>query len=208
MSNGVSVQDVYNYVQEKIIRKEYFPGNRIIEADLAREVKTSRTTVRSAMLRLQYAGFVKIVPNRGTYVAKPSIIGMHHMYDVRRILEAEAVRRAIPRITKESLEAMEKCLEEQYELEKKYDVAKYVKLNRIFHWEIVKAADNEYLEKYLTELFNKTEMCLIFYDNSVTNTKSIKTHTDILNAIKAGDEDAAVEAISIDSSLAKNCIEE
>lgn len=207
MPSGVSVQDVYNYVQEKIINKSYFPGNRITEEELASELSTSRTTVRSAISRLHNDGFIEMIPNKGSYVSKPTVEDMYHVYEIRKVLELEAVKRAIQRIDAENIANMEKCIEEQEALENNFHMARYVEINRRFHWEIVKAADNSYLEKFLGELFNKTAIFLIFYDRSVNNAGSIKTHTDILNALKSGDEAAARKAIEADSVLAKSWVD-
>ena len=207
MANGVSVRDVYDYVQEKIISKTYFPGNRITEEELACELSTSRTTVRSAISKLQNDGFIEIIPNKGSYVSKPTVEDMYHVYEIRKVLEQEAVKRAIQRIDAENIANMEKCIEEQIAMDNDFHMSRYVEINRRFHWEIVKAADNIYLEKFLGELFNKTAIFLIFYDRSVNNAGSIKTHTDILNALKAGDEQAARKAIEDDSILAKSWVE-
>lgn len=207
MANGVSVQDVYDYVQEKIINKTYFPGNRITEEELAGELSTSRTTVRSAISKLQNDGFIEIIPNKGSYVSKPTVEDMYHVYEIRKVLEQEAVKRAIQRIDAENIANMEKCIEEQIAMDNDFHMSRYVEINRRFHWEIVKAAENIYLEKFLGELFNKTAIFLIFYDRSVNNAGSIKTHTDILNALKAGDEQAARKAIEADSILAKSWVE-
>ena len=207
MANGVSVRDVYDYVQEKIISKTYFPGNRITEEELACELSTSRTTVRSAISKLQNDGFIEIIPNKGSYVSKPTVEDMYHVYEIRKVLEQEAVKRAIQRIDAENIANMEKCIEEQIAMDNDFHMSRYVEINRRFHWEIVKAADNIYLEKFLGELFNKTAIFLIFYDRSVNNAGSIKTHTDILNALKAGDEQAARKAIEADSILAKSWVE-
>lgn len=207
MANGVSVRDVYDYVQEKIISKTYFPGNRITEEELACELSTSRTTVRSAISKLQNDGFIEIIPNKGSYVSKPTVEDMYHVYEIRKVLEQEAVKRAIQRIDAENIANMEKCIEEQIAMDNDFHMSRYVEINRRFHWEIVKAAENIYLEKFLGELFNKTAIFLIFYDRSVNNAGSIKTHTDILNALKAGDEQAARKAIEDDSILAKSWVE-
>lgn len=207
MPGGVSVQDVYDYVQEKIINKSYFPGNRITEEELAGELSTSRTTVRSAISRLHNDGFIEIIPNKGSYVSKPTVEDMYHVYEIRKVLELEAVKRAIQRIDAENIANMEQCIREQVAMENDFRMARYVEINRRFHWEIVKAADNIYLEKFLGELFNKTAIFLIFYDRSVNNAGSIKTHTDILNALKSGDEAAARRAIEADSVLAKSWVD-
>ena len=135
MAGSVSAQAVYDYVRDRIIRKELFPGNRVLEEELATAMHTSRTTVRRAITRLNYEGLVDLVSNYGAFVAKPTAADMNHVFAVRTILECEAARLAVPRITEEALERMEKNLEVQRQLTGRFSMTEYVTLNRDFHWE-------------------------------------------------------------------------
>ena len=206
MAGSTSVQQVYDYVREKIISKELFPGNRIVEEDLARAMHTSRTTVRGAITRMSYDGLIDLVPNCGAFVAKPTFVDMNHVYAVRTVLEVEATRLAVHRITDAALVRMEQNFEEQLRLTQAYSMSKYEELNRSFHWEIIQAAENEYIEKFLHELFNKTAIFLTFYDQTGTNRESNRTHKNLLEALKRRDEAAAIEATKADIVCAAACI--
>lgn len=207
MANGVTAQDIYDYVKNCISTRKLFPGNRIVEEDLASELNTSRTTVRSAITKLHYDGFLEVIPKKGTFVAKPTFIDMTHVYDMRKLLECEATRRAIRRIDEEGLKRMEECLRRQEALEENFSMIEYIKVNRDFHYEIIKATDNDYLEKFLSELFNKTAIFLTFYDKSTSNVESLATHRRIFEGIKSGNEEEAIEAMKEDNQVAKNWIE-
>ena len=71
---------------------------------------------------------------------------------------------------------------------------------------IIEAAQNEYLNKFLLELFNKSAIFLTFYDSSPNNLDSIHTHEQLLAAIKEKDMDAAVKALEADLVCAVDCI--
>ena len=43
----------------------YVPGQRLIEADLTKELKVSRGPVREALKRLAAEGLVSLIPHRG-----------------------------------------------------------------------------------------------------------------------------------------------
>ena len=149
MAERITAHQVYEYVREKIVSKVLFPGNRIVEEELAEALHTSRTTVRNGIATLNYNGLVDVIPNYGTFVTKPTLSDMEQVYAVRTVLETEAIRLAVPRITEQALMRMEKNLEAQRELTSNYSMAKYVDLNSAFHQEIVQAAGNIYMEKYL-----------------------------------------------------------
>lgn len=206
MANRISAQTVYEYVREKIVSKALFPGNRIVEEELAEELHTSRTTVRNGIAVLNYNGLVDVIPNYGTFVTKPTLSDMEQAYAARTVLEIEAIRLAVPRITDAALARMEKNLEEQRKLVHNYSMARYVDLNSAFHQEIVRAADNVYMEKYLRELYNKTAVFLTFYDTSLTNESSLSSHEQIFQALRDRDEAAAVEALRQDMIFATDCI--
>ena len=44
MAERITAQKVYEYVREQIVSKALFPGNRIVEDELAEALHTSRTT--------------------------------------------------------------------------------------------------------------------------------------------------------------------
>ncbi len=203
---NTTVSDVYNHVRSMIINREVFPGNRLVEEDLAAAMHTSRATVRAGLTRLYYDGLVDIQRNRGTYVAQPNVVEMNHIYSLREVLETHAALLAMERITKAGIQRMEQCIEKQIELEKNYAMAEFVRLNQDFHWEIIKAAENAYLEKFLRELFNKSAIFLIFYDNSNSNKLTIETHKKLLDALKAKDREALITAVRDDITLATDCI--
>ena len=206
MAERITAQQVYEYVREKIVSKVLFPGNRIVEEELAEALHTSRTTVRNGIATLNYNGLVDVIPNYGTFVTKPTLSDMEQVYAVRTVLETEAIRLAVPRITEQALMRMEKNLEAQRELTSNYSMAKYVDLNSAFHQEIVQAAGNIYMEKYLRELYNKAAVFLTFYDTSVSNINSLSRHEQMFQALKNRDEAAAVAALRQDMVFATECI--
>ena len=206
MAERITAQQVYEYVREKIVSKVLFPRNRIVEEELAEALHTSRTTVRNGIATLNYTGLVDVIPNYGTFVTKPTLSDMEQVYAVRTVLETEAIRLAVPRITEQALMRMEKNLEAQRELTSNYSMAKYVDLNSAFHQEIVQAAGNIYMEKYLRELYNKAAVFLTFYDTSVSNINSLSSHEQMFQALKNRDEAAAVEALRQDMVFATECI--
>ena len=206
MAGNVSAQQVYDYVRNQIITKQLFPGTQIIEEDLAFAMQTSRATVRKALTRLHYEGLADLIPNRGAFVAKPTPADMENVYALRRILEVEALRTALPKITKSHIQKLERSLQTQRELTEQYSVEEYIRINAEFHWIIIEAAQNEYLNKFLLELFNKSAIFLTFYDSSPDNADSIFTHEQLLTAIKAKDIDAAVKALESDIVCAVDAI--
>ena len=83
MAERITAQKVYEYVREQIVSKALFPGNRIVEDELAEALHTSRTTVRNGIAILSYNGLVDVISNYGTFVTKPTLSDMEQAYAVR-----------------------------------------------------------------------------------------------------------------------------
>ena len=75
MKQGNPADIVYEYVKNQIVTRSLYPGNRIVEEDLARETGVSRTPIRSALVRLAYEGLVVQQPNKGSFVRDPRRAG-------------------------------------------------------------------------------------------------------------------------------------
>jgi len=204
MNDADAVNQVCTYLKKKITTKALFPGNRIVEETLAKETGTSRTTIRAALQKLKYEGFVDIQKNRGTSVVQPTLEDIHSVYAVRRALEVIALEIAIPQFSEEAIQKMSDCLEAQKNLKTRFSIAEYALLNRDFHWVIVEQARNAYLEKYLNELYNQVYIIIQFYDSSVDNTGSLRTHAAILDAIQRRDVAAGIQGIIQDNILSLN----
>ena len=65
---------------------------------------------------------------------------------------------------------------------------------------------NPYIKKYLNELLNRSNIYLIFYDDSTDNIQSLEKHRAILEAIKAKDKASAARAVREDMSYALTAI--
>lgn len=196
----------YEYIRNKIITKTVFPGNRIIEEEIVHELGVSRTSIRTAMQKLQYEGFLEIVPNKGAYIARPTVEDIRSAYYARTILEVHAAQLAVDLITPEGIARLEQSLKAQEELGGRFTIAEYAALNRAFHWEIADTSGNPYIKKYLNELLNRSSIYLIFYDDSTDNNRSLKNHRAILEAIKAKDKESAARAVREDMSFALTAI--
>src|SRR5215510_2814010 len=71
------------------------PGTALRQEELAAEFGVSRIPVREALNKLQAEGLVVVEPNRGAFVASLSVADVHEVFDLRVLLECDALRHAI-----------------------------------------------------------------------------------------------------------------
>ena len=55
-------------ITNNIMTGRWFPGQRLIEGDLARDLNVSRGTVREALKRLAAERVIALTPHRGAYI--------------------------------------------------------------------------------------------------------------------------------------------
>ena len=110
---GGTVQRVQEVIREAIVRLELPPGSPIDKAALCMRLGVSRFPVSEALGRLAAEGFVEVLPQRGTRVARIDLADCRQAMFIRRALEAEAVRAIAPRADAVLLAALECNLREQ-----------------------------------------------------------------------------------------------
>jgi DNA-binding GntR family transcriptional regulator len=82
------------HVRRAIMTGRLHPGDRLIEQNLAAELRMSRGPVRDALRQLEQEGLVQIYRNRGAVVSTLGLREAYEFYLVRGHLESLAVRLA------------------------------------------------------------------------------------------------------------------
>lgn len=88
---------IFEELKWRILRFELKPGERLLEDEMAREWRTSRTPIREACRRLAQAGLIRIIPRRGYYVREINLAEVEELYEVRIALETFAISLAVGR---------------------------------------------------------------------------------------------------------------
>lgn len=93
-STAARVADV---LRTRITEGSLAPGTRLSEEDIGTALGVSRNTLREAFRLLGYERLLVHEFNRGVFVRKLTVDDVRDLYQVRRILECGAVRRAAER---------------------------------------------------------------------------------------------------------------
>ena len=202
MKNTTPSELIYNQIRQQILEKKLFPGSHIVEDNIARDAGVSRAAVRAVMNRLQTDGYVRIIPNKGSFVISPTVDEIKMLYNTRLYLELGAASLAVKNVTPDIIERMEANYEAQKLLKARFSIVEYAVLNRDFHWAIAEASHNEYYKKFLSEIYNIGHVYLVFYDDSVDNSRSLYTHGQMLQALHHRDEQELMAAIRLDNANA------
>src|SRR3984885_4846452 len=86
---------VLEAIKHAILTGELRPGQPLVETDLAAVLGVSKTPVREALKTLAGAGLVTMHAYRGAVVRVVNDEQARHVYDLRLLLEPEALGRAV-----------------------------------------------------------------------------------------------------------------
>lgn len=188
---------VARHIRDAIVHGDYAPGSALPEIRLARELGTSRGTVREASLRLADLGLVEVVPHRGLFVSRVSRRRARDMYGVRGVLEAYGVRCAAAEgaFCGEGRDAVTVRLRALEAAAGSGDPMEMIKMERALHQEIWSRCGNQLLLDMLATLNLQTRRLLIYNKTfSAPLIESLAMHRALVEAVLSGDADRAESA--------------
>lgn len=194
------VEIAVSNITDGILSGRFSLGQRLVEADLAKELGISRNTLRESFGRLSNDGLVQIEPFRGAVVARPSRRALKDLFDIRECLESWAVRIAAQRVNESPLLscAKELAVTLRADISAPTNPSDYLEENRKFHGLLLELAENQHLPKLIDQLRLPIYQSAFFrmYDTSMYRTSTAE-HRAILDAILAGDADGAEHQIRL-----------
>ncbi|MBI3209109.1 MAG: GntR family transcriptional regulator [Candidatus Solibacter usitatus] len=149
LGTGDWVRDV---LRDAILNGRLKPGERIIEAKLARELEVGISPVREGIQKLHHLGLVSDGPGRGTYVTKLSSTDVHQIYRLRAELEALSVQYALAIPDRPGLGRLQEWANAMIESAACKDYQRFFECDIEFHNQVCRMAGDPYLEKCLDGL--------------------------------------------------------
>lgn len=184
----------YQYIEQLIVSEELAPGALVSEAVLMEKTGLGRTPIREALQQLARNRMVEIHPNRGVLIPPASVEAQLRMLEVRRVLEALAVRLACENATSGELARMNAMVSRLSETA--MSLAEYAEALKDTHQLIASAAQNEYLADAMAPLQGLSRrFWLAHVRNAPQEIGRGSAHNlEILRAILARDSGAAEQA--------------
>lgn len=173
---------------------------------LARTLDVSPTPIREALVQLEAAGLVVYAANRGYRVAPlPSARDMELIMDARTVLDVAAARRAADRADRAFVAELRACVDAQaaaaQRIEEDADASPtaglrdYLRADHAFHDTIYRESGNPFLLHLAQALDAQSQRARQTFRRGVDDApEAIAEHRAILEAVAAGDADAAEAA--------------
>lgn len=137
-------EQIKEFLIQRILDGTYKPGDRLVELQIADELKTSQGPVREAFRYLAAMRLIETEPYKGTRVRQITDKEMQDSSQVRAVLEELGGQLAASRL-KDKIGALEAEAHKFMEAARRKDFAAYSQHDTAFHRIIMEAADNELL---------------------------------------------------------------
>jgi DNA-binding GntR family transcriptional regulator len=187
------VESVAEAIRGSILAGRFAPGERLVEAELARELHVSRGPIREALALLTKDGIVVNVPRRGKFVQGFTPRLIDELYSLRRLLEPHAAALVIAKLDLEGERQLEAAVGELAAAVGMDDAQLVARRDVAFHDLLYELAGHELLQRaWLENIAGKLRILL----NVTTATLSQladaeRQHRLLLDPILARDEQTA-----------------
>ncbi|MFT4305590.1 MAG: GntR family transcriptional regulator [Microbacterium sp.] len=189
--------DVRLALRDAIVTGRYAPRQRLIEADLAVEFGASRFALRNALIALAAEGLVELQPNRGARVREISLAEAVEITEVRRAVESLVAARAAENVTAAASARLREIGDGMRAAVGTGELLRYSELNAALHTALREMAAHATATAMLENLRGQVvrhqfRLSLVAGRPAV----SLPEHLAIIDAVCAGDADAAAAAMS------------
>jgi DNA-binding GntR family transcriptional regulator len=184
------VEPVADAIRGSILSGRIGPGDRLVEAELARELQVSRGPVREALALLGKEGIVINVPRRGKFVQGFTPRLVDEIYSLRRVLEPYAASRTIANLNAEARSRLEAALENIAAAAAQDDAQTLAQRDIAFHDLLYQLADHDLLMRAWKEnIAGKLRILLNVSQRTLTAlADSERQHRRLLEPILGGDD--------------------
>lgn len=185
---------VANVLREDIMLGRREPGSRLIERDIAAELRVSRLPVREAIKALVADGIVVARPRSWAVVREFSVRDVRDFAEVREAIETLAFVLATQRVDDAGLARLQSIVDHEEQAARVGDVESARVAAADFHITAVQLADNVMLSEMAASLVTRLRWLFGQHDQL---TEMAGAHREILAAMRERDVEAVGHLIPL-----------
>jgi DNA-binding GntR family transcriptional regulator len=189
-------ETVYDALKGAFTRGEFAPGDVVSLRDLADQLGCSMTPVREAVRRLVAEGALVDTPSRTLMVPPFDPRRIQDLKAARLALESLALRAAMARAGAGEVDALAAMLRDAESSALRPDLER----NYAFHFALYALSDSPVLVPLIEALWMQygAYLNLVIREEQALQLEEHRHHHEIVDALRAGDADAAVAALTQD----------
>ncbi|KAK49035.1 GntR family transcriptional regulator [Caballeronia jiangsuensis] len=185
--NGANAESIAENIRAAILEHRLAPGAKLTEAQLCEVFAVKRGTVRQALAQLSNERLVDLEPNRGAFVASPTLQEVHEVFEMRRIIELAVVERIAQGHGMRRLKSISATIGKERRAFESHDFSSWIRLSGEFHTELAALTGNTVLCECLSGLVARSTLISALYESLGKSSCSFEDHEEILAALDAGD---------------------
>lgn len=189
-----SVDEIHEKIYVAILEHRLRPGTKLGEEKMADIFGVGRARIREVLARLAHEQIVELVPQRGAYVARPTIEQARDVFEARRLIEPAVLRRLVDSLTPEKTQRLRQHLELEHDARRRGDKRAVIRLSGEFHTLLAELAGNSALARTMHRLCMLTCLTIFLYDAPTAQSCRDDEHQAIVEAVERRDR-ARAEAI-------------
>ena len=192
-------EQAYNQIKDAICQGSVAPGDILSENQIAQQLGMSRTPVREALRALASEGFVEIRNGIGAYVKPLSSKDMEALYEVRCLLEMQAIKTSIYRISNDEIDDLTRRFQAIYDACEQGDSPAQGEFSEL-DWELHSLLVDRCTNNYIKEIVAGNNSNLRRYQSLSVNVlgdvhESARQHLEILRVLRSRDLDKLEEVL-------------
>lgn len=188
--------DTYRQIKDGILAVQYKPGQKLSETKLAADLGVGRSPIRSALARLERDGWVRVLPQQGTFVRKFSAEDVAGMSELRLLLEGHAASVAAAKVTSEELALLRMKFEALKARGPDRNFEEFLALDDLFHGLVYRVANNPFITEILRNLRDKIHWVRVINAAVPGRVEASFAEMDhVLSAMERRDGEAAAQAM-------------
>ena len=185
-------EGIVDSVRGAILEGKLAPGTVLRQEHLARQLHVSRTPLREALIALEREGFITIASSGAASVVALDARDALEIMDLREMVDGLAARLLAQRGLSAELDRELTALTKTMRTNAARDQHRYLIANADFHVKIVEATGHVRLQQFIALVRMSTQVVYMRLQNQDRRlAHSTDEHGRVLDAIRAGDADAA-----------------
>lgn len=171
-------------------------GTKLGEQILSEIFNCNRANVRRALSALATMHVVQLLPNRGAFIATPSPKEAGDVFAARRTIERTLAISVIKNVRPQDITNLRANISNEADARKNGNKPAELRLSRMFHMQMATIADNQVLERFLSELTLRTTLIIGLYNRHGSLQCAEDEHLKIVQAIEANEEAHLIQLLN------------
>ncbi|MGZ2745216.1 GntR family transcriptional regulator [Burkholderia stagnalis] len=195
-SGAPGPETIAERIRTAILEHRLAPGAKLTEAQLCEVFSVKRGTIRQALALLATDRLVDLEPNRGAFVASPTLQDVHEVFEMRRIIELAVVERLATGPGAKRLKGVAVLIDKERKAFERRDIPAWIRLSGEFHTALAALMGNATLSACLDGLVARSTLMSALYESHGRSPCSFDDHGEILVALETGDAQRAAELMA------------